>query len=137
MSVFQGWACTPCHTVQVILSVFATSTWVSRTAHTHDAQLSGLGVDRKFTPTGQPRSPTSTSTNESTGQRNRNSVRINVVPYNKYLQKHITTWSSNQFSLRLWVDSMFRSFAWFNSQLRKHNESFVTSTRTLTHLRFA
>lgn len=74
----------------LILSAFATSTCVSRRADTHDAQWSGLGVDRKFTLTEQPRSPTSTSTNESTRQSNRNRVRINVVPYKKYLQKHIT-----------------------------------------------
>jgi len=49
--------------------------------------LSGLGADSKFTLTEQPRSLTSTSTNESTKQRNKNSVRIN----NKYSQKHITT----------------------------------------------
>lgn len=105
---FQGWACTHCHTgvsYWVCLLREECSTWVSRRADTHNAQLSGLDVDRKFTLPAQPRSPTSTSTNESTRQskishgRNTDSVRISVVSYNKYLLKNITTWSSSYFSL--------------------------------------
>lgn len=90
ITFLQGWACISCHTgIECVCCKRNASTWVSRRADTHDAQLSGLGVDRKFTPTAQPRSPTSTSTNESTRQskegRNRHSVRINLALYNKYL----------------------------------------------------
>lgn len=150
ITFLQGLACTSCWTgVECVWWKRNVITWVSRRADTHDAQLSGLGVDRKFTLTAQPRSPTSTSTNESTRQskegRNRHSVRINLALYNKYLyeKKKVSVLSSLEVTMctRLQIPCSGNVHVWIHSYIIIINLLWqytrTRMSRYLTHLRWS